>query len=273
MNIMKTLANKTLVYDEDCPLCRAYTNGFVKAGMLDANGKKPFSQMQACDRIDLRRAANEIALIDNTCGKTIYGIDSLLTVLGASFPWIKKIGKFAPVHFLLRKLYSFISYNRKVIMPNPKAATDRVACLPDFNWSYRIAYVVFATFVTAVTLHAYSGFLPEIAKNGFGIELALAGAQLVFQAIFLIKYDLRTIVNYAGNLMTVSLFGAILLTPMLIAGRVVEVSEFVGTSYFLLVATVMFIEHFRRIELLQLPKLLCLTWILYRFLFLILILL
>ncbi|RZJ64442.1 MAG: hypothetical protein EOO50_15565 [Flavobacterium sp.] len=265
---MKTLANQTLIYDEDCPLCRVYTAGFVKAGMLDANGKKPFSQMQSCPYIDVSRAANEIALVDTKNGKAIYGIDSLLAVLGNSFPWIAKISKFAPVHFGLRKVYSFISYNRKVIMPNPKNTTKHVECLPDFNFKYRIAYLIFATFLTAITLHAYAAFLPKIAGNNLATELVLASAQIVFQAIFLFKYDVRTIVNYAGNLMTVSLFGAILLTPMLIAGEFFHINEFVGTNYFLLVATIMFIEHFRRVELLGLPKILCATWILYRLLFL-----
>lgn len=42
---MKTLENQTLLYDKDCPLCQAYTTGFIKAGMLDKNGKKPFSNL------------------------------------------------------------------------------------------------------------------------------------------------------------------------------------------------------------------------------------
>ncbi len=32
---MKTLENQTLLYDEDCPLCQAYTSAFVKTGILD----------------------------------------------------------------------------------------------------------------------------------------------------------------------------------------------------------------------------------------------
>ena len=40
---MKTLEDQTLLYNEDCLLCRAYTLGFIKAGMLDENGKKSYS--------------------------------------------------------------------------------------------------------------------------------------------------------------------------------------------------------------------------------------
>lgn len=269
---MKTLTNKTLIYDDDCPLCRAYTTGFVKAGMLDANGKKPYSQMQAWDCIDLKRAANEIALVDTANKKTVYGIDSLLTVLGTSFPWIEKTGRFAPVHFLLRKLYSFISYNRKVIMSNPKSAAARTECIPDFNLRYRIAYLAFASCTTGITLHAYSALLPDLKAGGLATELVLAAAQIFFQALFLYKYDFKAIVDYAGNLMTVSLFGALLLTPVLIAAALVPIPQFVALCYFALVAAIMFAEHWRRVDLLHLPKTLCFSWVAYRALFLFLLL-
>jgi len=42
---MKTLENQTLLYDEDCPLCQAYTTAFVKTGILAENGKKPFTKI------------------------------------------------------------------------------------------------------------------------------------------------------------------------------------------------------------------------------------
>lgn len=269
---MKTLTDKTLIYDEDCPLCRAYTTGFVKAGMLDAHGKKPYSQIQACDYIDRKRAANEIALVDTVNKKTIYGIDSLLTVLGASFPWIEKTGRFAPVHFGLKKCYSFISYNRKAIMPNPKSAAARTECIPDFNLRYRIAYLVFASCITAIALHAYSALLPGLKTLGLATELVLATAQIFFQALFIYKYGFKTIVDYAGNLMTVSLFGALLLAPVLVAAAFVPIPQSAALCYFALVAAIMFAEHWRRVDLLRLPKTLCFSWIAYRALFLFLLL-
>lgn len=261
---MKTLANQTLIYDEDCPLCRAYSGAFVKVGMLEENGKMPYSELSACDFIDYKRAANEIALVDHKNQKAIYGIDSLLAVIGASFPIIEKIGHYAPVHFGLTKLYRFISYNRKVIMPNPEAAKKHIECLPDFNIGYRILYIVFATLAMALTLFAYSVLLPDFGNASFVTELDLALGQIVFQTVFLLKKEVRTILEYVGNLVTVSLFGSLLLMPMLIVAEFANVGEFVAVNYFALVATIMFIEHFRRVELLKLPKFLCATWVLYR---------
>nr|WP_223845627.1 hypothetical protein [Flavobacterium selenitireducens] len=264
------MTNQTLIYDEDCPLCRAYSSAFVKTGMLDKNGKMPYSALQTCSFIDRDRAANEIALVDLANSKTIYGIDSLLAVIGNSFPLVEKIGKTAPVHYLLKKLYRFVSYNRKVIMPNTRMAMARVQCLPDFNVRYRVCYLIFATILTAITLNAYAGLLPQMKTSGLHLEITLAFGQIFFQALFLLHKGFRTTLDYAGHLLTVSLMGALLLLPMLIASRFVTLGEFVSTNYFLLVASAMFIEHFRRVDLLGLPKILCATWVLYRVLFLIL---
>jgi len=63
---MKTLQNQTLLYDKDCPLCNAYTSGFIKAKLLDQNGRKAYCDINSKDYdfVDLKRAANEIALIN-----------------------------------------------------------------------------------------------------------------------------------------------------------------------------------------------------------------
>lgn len=104
---MKKLHHQTLLYDEDCPLCNAYTAGFIKAGMLDKAGRKPYSHINEGDAfVDANRARNEIALVDYQNGTVTYGVDSLLKVIGHSFPLIEKAGRAKPVHWLLKKLYS-----------------------------------------------------------------------------------------------------------------------------------------------------------------------
>jgi len=36
---MKTLANHIILYDEECPMCFAYTKAFIKLDMLPKNGR------------------------------------------------------------------------------------------------------------------------------------------------------------------------------------------------------------------------------------------
>jgi predicted DCC family thiol-disulfide oxidoreductase YuxK len=47
---MKTLENHTLLYDEDCSLCKVYTTGFIKTGMLDQNGRQAYSTISNEDK-------------------------------------------------------------------------------------------------------------------------------------------------------------------------------------------------------------------------------
>ena len=259
------LENQTLLYDEDCPLCSLYTTGFIKAGMLDENGKKPFSCLTNEEQIfiDVKKASNEIALVDNKNKTVIYGIDSLLKVIGNSFPWMEKVGTITPLKFFLKKLYSFISYNRKVIIPNKKENGKALQCVPSFNYNYRVLYIFFATAITALTLYNFSALLTNFPKGNFSRELILAFGQIIFQSLFILKLDHKIILNYAGNLMTVSLFGSLLLTPILILNLFLNIPEIIILCWFGLTVLILFVEHFRRIKLLELPFYLCYTWVLY----------
>jgi len=42
---MKTLQNHILIYDNEYPMCNIYSKGFMKAGMLDENGREAFTEL------------------------------------------------------------------------------------------------------------------------------------------------------------------------------------------------------------------------------------
>ncbi|MBC5864132.1 DCC1-like thiol-disulfide oxidoreductase family protein [Flavobacterium turcicum] len=263
---MRTLTNQTLLYDKDCPLCRVYTSGFIKARMLDENGKKPYCQLSDEEQnfIDVNRASNEIALVDNENKTVIYGIDSLLKVIGFSFPWMERIGNLKPIKFFLKKLYSFISYNRKVIIPSKIKKEIKLQCVPDFNFKYRILYILFAMTITTFVLYNFSDSISILPNSTITRELILVFGQIVFQSLFLIKFDKKIILNYIGNLMTVSLMGSLLLLPILILNLVVNIPELINLGWFGTTVLLMLVEHSRRIKLLELPFFLSIAWVIYR---------
>jgi hypothetical protein len=271
---MKTLKNQTLLYDEDCPLCSMYTTGFVKSGMLDENGRKSYCQLseEEQDFVDLKRAPNEIALIDNKNKTVTYGVDSLIKVVGFSFPIFEKIATIKPIHFVLKKLYSFVSFNRKVIIPGNVKKENKLECVPDFNYKYRFLFITFALTITSFVLFGYSNLIPNLPKSNIAREVILAFGQIVFQSLFLLKFDNQTIINYAGNLMTVSLMGSLLLIPILIVNQFINLPEILVFGWFAITVFIMFVEHFRRVKVLKLPFYLSYSWILYRILALLLIL-
>ncbi|MCI9843771.1 hypothetical protein [Flavobacterium pectinovorum] len=271
---MKTLENQTLLYDEDCPLCNLYTTGFVKSGMLDQNGRKSYCQLSEEEQnfVDLKRAPNEIALIDNKAQTVVYGVDSLIKVVGFSFPLIEKIATRKPIHFILKKLYSFVSYNRKVIIPGKIKEENKLQCIPDFNYKYRFLFIGFALTATTFILFGYSNLILNFPKSTITRELILAFGQIVFQSWFLFKFDRKTILNYAGNLMTVSLLGSLILSPVLILSLFIQLPQMIISGWFGVTVFIMFLEHFRRIKILKLPFYLSYTWVLYRIIALFLIL-
>ncbi len=271
---MKTLKNHTLLYDNECPLCKVYTNGFIKVNMLDTNGRKPFCELTNDEQhyIDAKRAINEIALIDTKNKTVIYGLDSLLKVIGNSFPIIETIGNLKPIKFLLKKLYSFISYNRKVIIPSRSNKEDTLQCVPTFNYTYRFLYIIFATIITTLILFKFSNSITVLPKSTIQREFVLAFGQIIFQSLFLMKLNTKKIINYIGNLMTVSLMGSLILIPILIINSFVNLSQFVLLTGFGLIVLLMFLEHSRRVKLLELPFYLSYTWVLYRIIALLIIL-
>lgn len=267
---MKTLKHQTLLYDQDCPLCQAYTSGFIKTGMLDQNGRKSFADISISDEaiLDIDRASNEIALIDNRNNTVTYGIDSLLKVIGHRFPLIKTLGFFPPIHYGLRKLYSFISYNRKVIMPNP-AKAKAPQCVPSFNFTYRIAYILLTVLMVTFTVHSYMQLFPWAPKLSEVVIGSLTLGLIAFQWLFIVKRSSQQVIDYIGHLMTVSAFGVLLLIPVLLLNSWLYIPEFLNLHWFILTIVFMFIEHVRRVSILKLPKHLSLMWIVYRCLVLI----
>ena len=144
---MKTLAHKVIIYDDVCPLCKAYTEGFVNLGWLLPENRIGFSTASAdlLAQIDIERARHEIPLFDTETGETLYGKEALFHILGAEFPVFKPLFRFTPFRGLIYVLYQIITYNRRIIVgtKTPKEGYD---CAPDFNAFYRWVYIGLATF-------------------------------------------------------------------------------------------------------------------------------
>ena len=121
-------------------------------------------------------------------------------------------------------------------------------------------------------MYKFSDSVSVLPKSTIARELILALGQIVFQSLFLIKLDKKIILNYTGNLMTISLMGSLLLLPILILNLVVNTPEFVILGWFGITVLLMLVEHSRRIKLLELPFYLSITWVIYRIIAFIIIL-
>jgi hypothetical protein len=163
----------------------------------------------------------------------------------------------------MRKLYAFISYNRKVIIPATE--TTNHALQPSFNLRYRIAYLLTTVIAAGFILTHYSNLLPFPGASYR--EYLVCGGQLLFQGLIIGACHSKKRWDYLGNMMTISFAGSLLLLPAL----ALHASPPIATGWFLFVAALMLIEHIRRTRLLHLGSTLSITWVLYRLALLILI--
>ena len=261
---MKTLQNHILIYDNDCPMCNIYSKGFIKTGMLDENGREAFSEIsqETKNIIDFHRSKNEIALIDTKENKVIYGLESLLTIIGNSFPNLEKIARIRPFHWFFERLYKFVSYNRKQIIPSEKVLTE-TNCVPDFNLKYRVFYIAFVLLFSTFILGIYNQKLFPFFKENFQLEFFICSMQIVWQSVFMGFYLKEEFWDYLGNMMTVSLMGTLLLIPTLFF-NLKPIFYFI---YFGIVVFIMFMEHMRRCRILKIGILPTISWMIFRITF------
>ena len=206
---------KTLIYDNECPLCVAYTSAFVTTGILEKEGRQHFNEVSPAilAQIDKSRIYNEIPLIENETGKVWYGIDALLELLGSRIPLIKKIGKWTPVNWFLKKLYKLVSYNRKVIVAVNSSGQD---CNPDFNIRYRILFLliglVFNSLIYTRCLSLFNvSIFPAAATHTLQAAHFSFVAVNICIAIFLGK---KNGLEYLGQVNMLALITLLLLIPI-----------------------------------------------------------
>lgn len=263
---MKTLHNHVILYDAECPMCNLYTGAFVRKGLLDAGGREAYQHYSgtSCPNLDWQRAVDEIALVNQATGEVTYGVESLLKVCANAMPVIAPLLRWKPFLWLARKAYAFVSYNRRVIVPAP-VSESRFAYQPSFNIGYRIAWLVFAWVATSCMLSSYTGLLIGfLVKGAFWREFAICGGQIFFQAAVIAVYRKDKTWDYLGNMMTISLAGALGLFIALVICLCFKLGWITGALCFLLTVFLMFLEHIRRSRLLGIGYLLTATWILYR---------
>lgn len=247
-------SSKIIIYDDGCPLCAAYTSAFVATGMLPAQGRKNFSDVDAdtFKLIDKAKCNNEIPLLDTATKQVWYGIDALLE-LNAKIPFIKFVGNIAPIKWLLQKTYKFISYNRKVIVGSaPKAGYD---CSPDFSTQYRVAFLlVFVLFNTImlVPLHETVFSRSFIASSSFAQLQAAHFTLMAINITIALVLGCKRALEYLGQVNMLALTCILLLLPLHLINRyVLLLNEDIHNIYLGMVCIVIIGEYIRRMKYAQ----------------------
>lgn len=245
------MKNKVLVYDDNCPFCTWYSGLFVKFGFLNTEGRRAFSEIDESLllKIDVDKSRNEIPLLDTSTNKVVYGIDALFEVLDQKLPFIKTVGKFGPVYWLLRKIYKLISYNRKIIVAK-KCGHGKIDCAPDNNYRYRFLFMAIClAFTTAMLYPLQYNLFNKLSYYHLDIgQLQMAHfAFVIINCTLALAFSKVNGYNYIGQVNMLALSVILLLLPLAILNNFLY-SEFVSTAWLILTALFIFREYIRRME-------------------------
>jgi len=133
-----------VIYDADCPVCEAYTKGFVKLGLLAPEARQSnqtFQDQNIIDRLDPERMRHELPLVDLEGPEVRYGVDALLTVIGFRFPRFAQLIQQTFLYGWAKKLYAFVSYNRRIMIPAEPERWQLLDFAPRFHMGHRLALI------------------------------------------------------------------------------------------------------------------------------------
>ncbi len=250
---------KIIIYDDSCPLCSAYTNAFIKAGFIDKEGRKNFSNItpDLIEKIDINRAVNEIPVIDTTTSQVWYGIDALLEILQQKIPFAKAIGNKRPIKWLLKKSYKFISYNRRAIVAS-KNKPGSFDCAPDFNLRYRSAFIGVIIIVNTLLLfplHRY--VLPYSLFNETDISGLQAAnlATVLINILIALKLGKQAGIEYLRQINMIALLILVLTIPLITLNKYTGLPHLNFNNIYLgLLAVFAVKEYIRRMEFINFLK-------------------
>lgn len=139
---------------------------------------------------------------------------------------------------------------------------------------YKVTIMLLCIAITAASLNQFAKLIQHLItiKYDWRFELFMVVGQLVFQFPFIYKKTKEQKWDYYYNMLIVSMMGSVLLLPLLIFNHFYLLSSTLNILYFFAVVAFMFFEHKKRVEQLCMPAYISYTWVLYRFLILIFIL-
>lgn len=223
-----------------------HSQSLVNAGMLSEEGRASYQETpaEACPFVDRQRAIDEIALVNNQTGEVTYGIYSLFAVLANSWPGLQPLFGYKPFAWLMSKIYFFISFNRRVIIPPPN--TPVFGLQPTFKIHYRLVYIFLLLFASSLIFYYYAKASESNAVASFYCIFLF-----MFQALLSLTLARKKRWDYLGNLATVSFIGALLLTPFLLFDLLFNPSSLIFLIYGIAVCGFIYYEHLRRIRIIN----------------------
>lgn len=148
----------SIVFDNKCAVCNRGVKALQSIGFMDLNQGIELDQFQsnelACN-VDLERACDEMAVINNQTLDVSYGYEGYINLLSVNHKRLASLLSTKGVKLFLNPFYLFIASNRRVIAPVQPSPTT---CSPKLKKPYRFAFLVLIA-LYAVTVTYVKGSL------------------------------------------------------------------------------------------------------------------
>jgi len=264
---MKTSQQFAIVYDDQCPLCAAYTHLFVKWKWIQPADRISFSEFEKkswTGNIDLNRSRNEIPIVELQSGNIFYGVEGLIKILAQRFPVIEGITRLLFIRWFITRLYKLISFNRRIIIP-AKACRSKFDCAPVFNLKYRLLFMILSALIATTITFLFGVSIHELLSDSIrqsGIYfLLIAGSGWVLQFLFSFLLQEKQF-DYLSHLSVVMLIGVLVLLPPItinfLAGRIIMSTTIITLC---ISGGIMLWQLVRRVRLLGISKGWIVAWL------------
>jgi len=212
-------AEKTLVYDGDCPMCTSVVALLIRSGLVRADQTRSNHDLSG-DDFELVRAAgirNQLIVLDPEARTTEAGTSGLLWVIGENFGnplWIR-MWRLPVLNHLLEWGYRTVAYNRRVISPpRSRIVCD---CEPEVTVARRLNLIV-PLLIVAIAIWAALG-AGALGSEGAGALVAALGlpwSAMALAGLALLRGESR--LDYVAHLAVTAFAGSLVLLPGCIAG-------------------------------------------------------
>lgn len=263
---MNTLADKLIVFDGNCYLCR---NGAKLSVQFSSFPEEKLSaydslspELQA--KVDQQRFKNEMAVVDLNEKHTLYGLDGILFVLGTKYRFLKAIKPNGLFYKILRVIYRTIAYNRYILFPiNSLIKCD---CQPPLNKFYRIVLfsfcAIFSLLISSLLGYSIGAHIHHQITTEVIATLGAVGAgwiaQLLTATLFLKGEQFY---DYLGHIGVIMFVGVLVLIPGLIGAYLPPLNFFPLMGLCILIScTLMTRMHSKRARIIGLNKSWTYSW-------------
>ena len=194
------LKNNKLLIDENCPMCTLYGKCFTRWKWIDQDTIRSYQKADKSliEKIDATKAKSEIAYYNPKSRHTYYGIDAMIRIISQQKVWVYKLLTFPLVYQVLKMLYFFISYNRKVIvLMKPKSGGRD--CTPSLHLGYRWAYIILVSILTGFILNFFSLKITQYTGHSPfppAFEYLIALGQIGWQGVVIQFFDKKQSLSY-----------------------------------------------------------------------------